>query len=135
MKEGWLWVPRLLAAGILLPMGYQKLIGGEMSRMLFDTLGMEPHGRVVIGLVEILAALLLLSPQAAAGALLAVGVMLGAIIAHSTALGMEVEGDGGRLLTMLVVVFLSSATVLLLRRGELPIIGSTLEGEGKDWLP
>jgi len=90
-----------------------------MSRMLFDTLGMEPHGRVVIGLVEILA----------------VGVMLGAIIAHGTALGAEVEGDGGRLLMMLVLVFLSSATVLLLRRRELPIIGSTLDGEGKEWLP
>jgi len=130
-----LWVLRILAAAILLPVGYQKLMGDEMSIMLFDTLGMEPHGRVIIGVVEIIAALLLLSPLAASGALLAVGVMLGAIIAHVTVLGVEVGGDGGRLLVMLSIVFASTTTVLVALRRELPVIGSTLDRQGGEGLP
>jgi len=124
-----------VAAGILLPMGFQKLLGGEMSQMLFGTLGMEPHGRVLVGLIEMTAALLLLSRHKAAGALLAVGIMLGAIIAHATVLGVDVGGDGGRLVMMLGVVLLSSATVLVVRRRELPLVGSTLDGEGDQRVP
>ncbi len=135
MKTLGLWVLRILAAAILLPVGYQKLMGDEMSIMLFDTLGMEPHGRVIIGVVEIIAALLLLSPLAASGALLAVGVMLGAIIAHVTVLGVEVGGDGGRLLVMLSIVFASTTTVLVALRRELPVIGSTLDRQGGEGLP
>ena len=71
MSRWILWVFRLVAAGILLPVGYNKLMGGEMSSMLFGMLGMEPHGRIIIGLIEVAAALLLLSPQAASGALVA----------------------------------------------------------------
>jgi putative oxidoreductase len=131
MSRWFLWFLRLVAAGILLPAGYSKLMGGEMSSMLFGMLGMEPHGRIIIGLIEVAAALLLLSPQAASGALIAVGVMFGAIIAHLTVLGVEVDGDGGRLVMMLVIVFTSSVAVLIAHRGELPIVGSTLGGGNK----
>jgi len=130
-----LWALRILAAAILLPVGYQKLIGDEMSVMLFDTLGMEPHGRIIIGVVEIIAALLLLSPLAATGALLVVAVMLGAIIAHVTVLGVEVGGDGGRLLAMLATVFVSGTPVLVALRHQLPIIGHTLDRTGDERLP
>ena len=129
MNRWVLWIFRLLAAGTLLPVAYNKLSGGEMNRMLFEMLEMEPHGRIVIGLVEFTAALLLLSPQASVGSLLAVGVMLGAIIAHVTVLGVKVGGDGGLLVMMLGVVLISSAIVLVARRRELPIIGSTF-GDG-----
>jgi len=127
MKRRWLWAFQIAAAVILLPVSLQKLFGTEMSRMVFEMLGMEPHGRILVGLIELGAALLLLSPLSALGALLTVCIMLGAIIAHVTVLGVDVGGDGGRLLMMLVVVFLSSVTVLLARRRELPIIGFTMD--------
>jgi len=132
MKPWLQWIFRLVAAGILLPVGYHKLVAGEMTTRVFETLGMEPHGRIVIGLVEMSAALLLVSPYAAIGALLAVGVMLGAIIAHLTVLGVEVGGDGGLLVIFLGVVLASSSAVLVARRSELPIVGSTLGGEGRE---
>lgn len=131
MSRWLLWLPRLVAAVILLPVGYNKLMGGEISSMLFGKLEMEPHGRIIIGLIEVAAALLLLSPQAASGALIAMGVMFGAIIPHLTVLGVEVDGDGGLLMMMLVIVFTSSVAVLIARRGELPIVGSTLGGGNK----
>ena len=122
---GWLqWIFRLVAAGILLPVGSVKLAGGDV--VLFEMLGMEPHGRIIIGSIELVAALLLVSPQAAIGALLAVGVMFGAIIAHFTVLGMNVGGDGGLRVMLLTVVFATSASVLIARRRDLPIVGSTL---------
>lgn len=131
---GWLqWIFRLTAAGILFPVGYIKLSGGDV--MLFEMLGMEPHGRIIIGSIELVAALLLLSPQAAIGALLAVGVMFGAIIAHFTVLGMNVGGDGGLRVMLLTVVFATSASVLIARRRDLPIVGSTLGGDGPQSTP
>ncbi len=131
---GWLqWIFRLVAAGILLPVGSVKLAGGDV--VLFEMLGMEPHGRIIIGSIELVAALLLVSPQAAIGALLAVGVMFGAIIAHFTVLGMNVGGDGGLRVMLLTVVFATSASVLIARRRDLPIVGSTLGGDGPKTTP
>jgi uncharacterized membrane protein YphA (DoxX/SURF4 family) len=123
---------RLVVAAILLPVGYSKLAAGGMDVMLFERLGMEPHGRIIIGLLEITAGLLMLSPQAASGALIAVGIMFGAILAHSTVLGVDV-GDGGRHVAMLTLVLVSSILVLYARRRDLPIIGKTLgAGDNRD---
>lgn len=115
---------RFLVAAILLPVGYSKLAAGGMDVMLFERLGMEPQGRIVIGLLEVIAGLLILSPQAASGALLAVGIMCGAIIAHATVLGVD-----ARHVAMLAVVLVSSALVLYARRRDLPIIGKSLDAD------
>jgi putative oxidoreductase len=132
MNKWLLWFFRLIAAGVLMPVGSMKLFGDDMSVLLFDLLGMEPHGRIIVGVIEVTAALLLLSPQSAIGALIAVGIMFGAIIAHITVLGVQVGGDGGRLVMMLVLVFASSAVVFIAQRRDLPIVGSTLDSTGSD---
>jgi hypothetical protein len=46
------------------------------------------------------------------GALLSLGVISGAIIYHLTILGIEVQGDGGYLFALALVVFVCSAAVL-----------------------
>ncbi|MEM9191040.1 MAG: DoxX family protein [Myxococcota bacterium] len=120
-----IWIFRFVVAGVLIPAGYLKLIGNPPDIELFVALDMEPHGRVIIGLVEIAAGLLVLTPQAAIGALLAIGVMLGAIIAHSTVLGVDMDGHGPQLIGLLCLVILSSAMVLFARRRELPVVGRT----------
>ncbi len=119
-----LWVLRIIPAAVLITVGYLKLTGGEMDVRLFTELGMEPHGRIIIGVVELTAGLLLLSPQAASGALLAVGVMCGAIIAHATVLGFSMSH-----IPLLALVLACSAAVLYVRRRDLPIVGKTLGGE------
>jgi hypothetical protein len=50
------------------------------------------------------------------------GVMAGAIASHLAILGIEVQGDGGLLFGLALVVFVSSAVVLLLRRSEIPVV-------------
>ena len=57
----------------------------------------------------------------------ALGVMGGAIISHLTVLGLEVKNDGGLLFLLAIAVFAASVTVLFIRRGQLPVLGSYLE--------
>ena len=119
---------QLAAAGILLQTLFFKFTGAEESVYIFSTLGMEPWGRIGSGVAELVAAALLLYPRTAAiGALLALGVMSGAIISHLTVLGLEVKNDGGLLFMLAIAVFGASVTVLFIRRGQLPVIGSYLE--------
>ena len=117
-----------LAAAILLQTLFFKFTGAEESVYIFSTLGVEPAGRIGSGVVELIAAVLLLVPSTVAGgALLALGVMAGAIVSHLTLLGIEVKDDGGLLFGLAVAVFVSSAIVLFLRRAEIPVLGRYFE--------
>jgi len=121
-------VCQLLAAGILLQTLFFKFTGAEESIYIFTTLGIEPWGRIGSGVVELVASILLLIPATAPlGAVLAMGTMAGAIVSHLTVLGIEVKGDGGLLFGLALTVFFSAAIVLVIRRGQLPVVGSYLE--------
>ena len=118
---------QLVSAGIMGMAGFSKLMGAPGSIMIFTDLGMEPFGRFLIGGIELLAAILLLSKNArVGGALLTISVMLGAVLAHITRLGFTPGDDGGKLVMMLGVVLLTSGYVLYKERRRLPIIGKTL---------
>jgi uncharacterized membrane protein YphA (DoxX/SURF4 family) len=118
------WALRLAAAGILLQTLFFKFTGAPESVYIFSTLGAEPWGRIGSGVVELLAAILLLVPATTTvGAVLAMGVMAGAIVSHLTVLGIGVRGDGGLLFGLALTVFAASALILLIRRGEIPIVG------------
>lgn len=122
------WTLQLAAAGILLQTLFFKFTGAEESVYIFTTLGLEPWGRIGSGIAELIAAILLLVPATTTvGAILAMGVMAGALMSHLTRLGIEVRGDGGLLFTLAVIVFVASAVILLIRRGEIPVIGRYLE--------
>ena len=118
------WVLQLVVAAILLQTLFFKFTGAPESVYIFSTLGAEPWGRIGSGVVELVAAILVLVPATTTiGAALAMGVMAGAIISHLTVLGLEVRGDGGLLFGLALTVFVASGVILLLRRGEIPIVG------------
>jgi putative oxidoreductase len=111
---------RILAAGILLQTLFFKFTGAEESIFIFETLGAEPFGRWASGVIELIAAALLLIPTTQAiGAVLSMGVMAGAIMSHIVFLGIEVKGDGGLLFALALTVFVASAIVALVRRNDL----------------
>ncbi|HET9530022.1 MAG TPA: DoxX family protein [Blastocatellia bacterium] len=119
------WVLQLVVAAILFQTLFFKFTGAEESRYIFSTLGLEPWGRIGSGVVELIAVILLLIPSTVTiGAILALGVMSGAIMSHLTKLGIVVKDDGGLLFILAVTVFVSSAIILFLRRDEIPVIGS-----------
>ena len=118
------WVLQLVVAAILLQTLFFKFTGAPESVYIFSTLGAEPWGRIGSGVVELVAAILVLVPATTTiGAALAMGVMAGAIMSHLTVLGLEVRGDGGLLFGLAFTVFVASGVILLLRRGEIPIVG------------
>lgn len=118
------WACQLTAAAILGQTLFFKFTGAPESRYIFTTLGIEPWGRIGTGIAEVVAVALLLYPRTSVlGAVLAVGLMGGAIMAHLTRLGIEVQGDHGLLFKLAITVLLASAIVVILRRRELPIVG------------
>jgi len=121
------WSCRLVAALILLQTLFFKFTGAPESRFIFSTLGAEPWGRIGSGIVELIAAGLLVVPRTAAlGALLAAGTMCGALVSHVFVLGIEVQGDGGLLFALALVVLACSLVVGVLHRATLPLIGCKL---------
>jgi putative oxidoreductase len=127
MKKYIPFILRLIPAVILLQTLYFKFSGAPESIYIFETLGLEPAGRIGSGIAELIASILLLIPKTAwAGAGLALGVISGAIFSHLTVLGIEVQGDGGYLFFLAVAVFICSAIVLWMNRKAIPVIGSQL---------
>lgn len=118
------WIFQLVAAVILAQTLFFKFSGAEESKYIFSTLGVEPWGRLVAGGVELIAVVLLLIPRTVTlGALLALGLMTGALGSHLTKLGVVVKNDGGLLFVLAATVFACSAAVLVLRRRQIPVIG------------
>jgi hypothetical protein len=114
------WIAQVITAGILLQTLFFKFTAAPESVYIFTTLGAEPWGRWASGCAELVAAALLLrSRTAALGAVLALGVITGAIGSHLTKLGIEVQGDGGLLFGLAVTVFVASGVVALIRRRDL----------------
>jgi hypothetical protein len=118
------WGLQLLAAGILVQTLFFKFTGAEESVYIFTTVGAEPWGRIASGVLELIAAALLVYPPTIPiGAMLSMGAMGGAILSHLTLLGIEVKGDRGLLFGLALTVFVASAIVLVLRRTQLPVVG------------
>ncbi|HET8891708.1 MAG TPA: DoxX family protein [Candidatus Angelobacter sp.] len=121
------WLLRLVSAGILLQTLFFKFTAAPESVYIFTKVGAEPWGRIGSGVIELIAAVLILVPRTTwLGALVALGVMAGAIVSHLTLLGIEVQGDKGLLFTLALIVFFSSAALLLIYRRDVPVIGGRL---------
>jgi putative oxidoreductase len=121
------WACRIIAAIILLQTLFFKFTGAPESIYIFTKVGAEPWGRIGSGVAELIAAILLLTPRFVwAGAVLALGVMAGAIVSHLTVLGIEVQGDKGLLFALALAVFVTSAVALILHRSQIPLIGGRL---------
>ncbi|HEY5751304.1 MAG TPA: DoxX family protein [Chryseolinea sp.] len=108
------WIARLLAAVIMLQTLFFKFTASAESVYIFMTVGMEPWGRIGVGVMELIAAILIVVPATAwLGAGLALGLMVGAIGMHLTLLGIEVQGDHGYLFGLALAVTLCCIYVLV----------------------
>jgi putative oxidoreductase len=107
------WAARLVASLIMLQTLYFKFTASEESVFIFTTVGMEPWGRIGIGVLELVASLLILFNSTAwLGAVLALGLMGGAIVIHLTSIGISVRDDGGYLFALAIIVACCSIYVL-----------------------
>jgi putative oxidoreductase len=130
------WILRLVVAGILFQTLFFKFTGAQESVYIFTKLGIEPWGRIGSGVVELIAVILLLIPSTITiGAILSLGTISVAILSHLTKLGIVVvnsdgSSDGGLLFALALIVFVCSASILIIFRREIPVIGPMLFGNG-----
>jgi len=130
MNKNVFLVLRLIIAIILVQTLRYKFTSHPDSVYIFTQVGLEPYGRIAIGIMELIAAILILIPKTVwLGAGLTLGIISGAIFFHITKIGVEVMGDGGALFYMALSILVLSLIVLWHERKKLPLIGSRLEGE------
>lgn len=114
-----LWVLRIVPAVILLQTLYFKFSAHPQSVKLFTRIGMEPYGRIGSGIVELIAATLILIPRFTGyGAILGLVMMTGAIFFHLTKIGIYFDGDPV-LFIYAVITFVCCALLLFVYRNRL----------------
>lgn len=114
MKSKIILLLRIVAAIILLQTLFFKFTGAEESKFIFSSLGAEPAGRILSGVIELIASILLLVPSTQIiGAVISIGVMLGAVLSHLFVLGIVVQNDGGLLFSLALTVLFSCLSVIL----------------------
>lgn len=126
MKKAIHLLLRLVIAIILLQTLRYKFTAHPDSVYIFTKIGLEPYGRIAIGIFELIAAILILLPKTIwMGAILTLGIISGAIFMHLTKLGIEINNDGGTVFYLAILVFVLSLIVLWINRKSIPFIGKT----------
>lgn len=113
------WIPAI----ILLQTLFYKFTAAPESVYIFSTLGLEPYGRIGLGVLELIVAMLIIVPRTTwIGALLGLGVMAGALFSHVTKLGIVVQNDGGTLFILALITFICCLLLIWLHRKQIPFI-------------
>lgn len=115
-----LWVLRLTVAVILVQTLYFKFTAHPDSVHIFSALGVEPWGRIGLGIVELITAILIVLPKTKIiGMATSLGIIVGAVFSHILVLGIDVSNDGGGLFTLAIIVFIASSAYLIIHKNEL----------------
>jgi len=116
-----IWIVKLIAIAILVQTLFFKFTAAEESVYIFQTLGIEPLGRIGSGIVELIASILILIPRTTLlGAILALGTMLGAIFSHIFVLGIEVKDDGGTLFALAIITLICCLILVYNQKNKIP---------------
>lgn len=119
MKKFIYWVLKIIPAVIMLQTLYFKFTAHPQSVHLFTILGLEPYGRIGIGVAELIAVILLLIPATTIiGAIMGMGLMAGAIFSHITKLGIVFDGDA-LLFTYAVITFVCCTIIVYLHKHQI----------------
>jgi uncharacterized membrane protein YphA (DoxX/SURF4 family) len=116
-----IWIIKLTAVIILVQTLFFKFTGAEESVYIFQTLGIEPFGRIGSGVVELLASILILIPRTTLiGALLGLGTMTGALFSHLFVLGIVVKDDGGTLFSLAIITLICCLVLVYNQKHKIP---------------
>ena len=113
---------RFIVALILIQTLRFKFTAHPDSVYIFTQAGLEPYGRIGIGILELISGVLLLIPRTVwIGASLTIGIISGAIFMHLTKIGIEINNDNGVLFITAIVTFILSSIILYIYRKDIPI--------------
>ena len=117
------WLTSIITAFILLQTLYFKFSGHKESVELFTKLHVEPWGRILTGIIEVIIIILLLIPQTRwIGAILSICVMAVAILSHIFILGISTNGDKGTLFILAWIALISSIITLIINWKNIPFL-------------
>lgn len=101
-----LWILQISLGIMFVMAGGLKLMGGSDMVTLFDNIGFGQWFRYVTGILEIVAAVLIIIPALSAiGALLLSTIMLGAVLTHLLLIGGSITMPIAYLIFSLIVVW------------------------------
>ncbi len=126
MKKYGTIILKIVAAFIMLQTLFFKFTGAQESIDLFTKIAGDNEAimRIGTGVLELIAAILLFVPKKTwLGALLAIGLMGGALMSHFTIIGIEHNNDGGALFIGALITFIASVVILWAEKTQIPIIG------------
>ncbi len=126
MKKYGIIILKIVAAFIMLQTLFFKFTGAQESIDLFTKIAgnNEVIMRIGTGVLELIAAILLFVPKKTwLGALLAIGLMGGALMSHFTIIGIAHDNDGGALFIGALITFIASVVILWAEKTQIPIIG------------
>ncbi|MCF6279404.1 MAG: DoxX family protein [Flavobacteriaceae bacterium] len=125
MSKNLLLILRIMVAVILVQTLRFKFTAHPDSVYIFTKVALEPYGRIGIGILELISAILILIPRTIwAGAGLTLVILGCAIIMHLTQLEIEINSDLKTLFYMALGTFIISIIILYNQRKKLPIIGA-----------
>jgi hypothetical protein len=118
-KNMFSWILRLVVAIILLQTLYYKFTAHPDSVHIFTAIGIEPWGRIGVGILELITALLILIPNTKViGIMCSLVIILGAVFSHLLVLGLNVSNDGGALFVLAIIVLIASILFIKINKNE-----------------
>ena len=127
MNDKVYFILKVVVAFILVQTLYYKFSAHPDSVYIFESLGLEPVGRIGIGIFELISGALLLIPKTVwLGALLTFSIIGGAIMMHLTLIGIEVNNDKGILFITALITFMLSVILLVIYKKDIPLIGNKI---------
>lgn len=108
---------KLTCAVIMLQTLYFKFTAHPDSVYIFTRMGLEPQGRILLGCLELMASLGLFVRRTSVFAMiLTLGMMSGALLSHIFVLGIIVNNDHGQLFGLALLVWISSAALIYIKK-------------------
>ena len=121
MKNNLSIILHIIVAVVLLQTLCFKFLAHPDNVYIFIKVGMEPWGRIGIGILELIASILLFfSKRIWLESGLAAGLMAGAVMMHLTMIGIEVKGDGGTLFYTAIITLILSLIILWSQKKDIP---------------
>jgi len=114
------WLLKLTVAIIFLQTLYFKFTAHPDSVHIFSALGVEPWGRIGLGIIELITVLLILYPKTKTiGMLVGFVIIIGAVLSHILVLGINVSNDGGGLFTLASIIVIACILYFIINKSDL----------------
>lgn len=113
---------RITVAIIYIQTLYFKFTAHPDSVYIFTKMGVEPFGRISLGVIELIISICILIPKTKYAAIvMSIVIVLGALMSHIFILGIIVNGDNGLLFSLACLIFLLSIILIIYHYEEIKL--------------